>query len=188
MNVFLPYSDYSKSVSVLDNSRLNKQIIEAGQILSAIKTGKGWVNHPITKSFKPYPGSLWIYLNLAIREAQKRGMNPAIPKEFLNLPKENDCQTPKWLGREDFHASHRSALLRKGRADAICKTLKKFYKVRNFNNWLKDNGYNQKNQLNIAEIQSLELTAIKNRLKIYPNFYAKYGWKEPYTMGYVWPV
>lgn len=44
----------------LDRLRLNKQIVECGQILSALRGDtKAWVNHPCTKQYRNH--QLWLY-------------------------------------------------------------------------------------------------------------------------------
>ena len=44
----------------LDKLRLNKQIVECGQILSALRGNtKAWVNHPCTKQYCNH--QLWLY-------------------------------------------------------------------------------------------------------------------------------
>lgn len=60
MQVFVPYPEPFKVAQCLDKRRLRKQIIECKQILDAIDgVGKGWLNHPVTKMYKPY--RLWLY-------------------------------------------------------------------------------------------------------------------------------
>jgi len=49
MQTFLPYKDYDQCAEILDNKRLNKQILEAYQILKVLsgKSPSGaWRNHP----------------------------------------------------------------------------------------------------------------------------------------------
>ena len=63
MNVFVPYANPLETAKCLDRLRLNKQVIECSQILNAIDgTGKGWVNHPVTKMYKPYRQWLYRYM------------------------------------------------------------------------------------------------------------------------------
>jgi len=118
MQTFLPYDDFTKSLSVLDNKRLGKQRVEASQILNALsgKT-KGWVNHPATKMWRGYESALILYRNLSIIEWIRRGFNNTMP--FFSSPgggllfSPNAVIMPGWFGNKDFHASHRSNLLRK---------------------------------------------------------------------------
>ena len=114
MQTFLPYSDFIESAKILDNKRLGKQRVEAFQILKALrgdysKTG-AWENHPATRMWRGYSPALTIYMNTCIQEWCNRGFNNTMKK--INI-KNNRIISPPWLGDPDFHASHRSNLLRK---------------------------------------------------------------------------
>ena len=64
MQVFVPYKEPLMVAKCLDTRRLNKQVIECGQIIDAIEgKGKGWFNHPIVKMYKKYLGWLKLYSN-----------------------------------------------------------------------------------------------------------------------------
>ena len=116
MQTFLPYESFEESASVLDYKRLGKQRVEGMQIINAIsgvpkKDGKpyiGWVSHPCSVMWKPYVNALKHYTNIIILEWVKRGYNNNMQLyEFDNL------EMPHWLGKEEFHSSHRANLLRK---------------------------------------------------------------------------
>lgn len=112
MQTFLPYENFSESLRCLDYRRLGKQRVEAMQILNALQPGytqKGWVNHPATKMWRGYEEALKMYMNMCIEEWVNRGYNNNM--EIVKIAK--DVTMPPWLGNEDFHASHRSNLLRK---------------------------------------------------------------------------
>lgn len=112
MNTFLPYADFALSASVLDRQRLGKQRVECLQILTALKNGGGWSNHPCTKQWKGYETALAWYGLAICNEWKNRGYKDTVAekiKKFIVDP----LIMPPWLGREDFHASHRSNLLRK---------------------------------------------------------------------------
>jgi len=49
MQTFLPYSDFYKSISILDNKRLGKQRVEAKQILNIIKNKKNRYEYKCNK-------------------------------------------------------------------------------------------------------------------------------------------
>lgn len=118
MQIFLPYSDFRKSLEVLDNKRLGKQRVETYQILSAItgrlkKDGtpyKGWLNHPCTVMWKNYVPALKMYLNYSIDVWVSRGFNNTMEKDYFD---ENDLVMPDFIGNERFHSSHRANLLKK---------------------------------------------------------------------------
>lgn len=109
MQTFLPYPSLTKSASCLDYRRLGKQRVEATQIHNVImgKT-KGWIHHPAVKMWTGYPGGLALYTNTIIQEWIDRGYTNNMPM----LPVFS-YELPPWFGDPDFHASHRSNLLRK---------------------------------------------------------------------------
>jgi hypothetical protein len=141
VQTFLAYPDFAKSVKVLDWRRLGKQRVEAFQLLCAngcnwalaerqwrIEQGlmkdkplrKGWVNHPATVMWREYDQALAVYMNLAIAEWESRGYQntmryrPYLYNEFFGMKEYRDMvDMPLWLGDPQFHASHRSNLLRK---------------------------------------------------------------------------
>ena len=62
MQIFIPSPSCLQTARQLDKRRLNKQIIEAAQILRAIDgEGKGWKNHPVTQMYRPYKQWLQLY-------------------------------------------------------------------------------------------------------------------------------
>jgi mRNA-degrading endonuclease YafQ of YafQ-DinJ toxin-antitoxin module len=112
VNTFLPHSDFRKSAKVLDNKRLYKQIVECKQILNILldKTDKkGYRNHPIVAMWKGYEDALFVYQMEMFKEWAFRRWGFEVKVD--NSPKK--YKIPEWLGREDFHKSHQSNLLRK---------------------------------------------------------------------------
>ncbi len=92
MQTFLPYSDITESMRVLDNKRLGKQRVETYQIISAI-TGrlkldgtpyKGWVNHPCSVMWRNHVPLLKMYLNASIDEWVKRGFKNTMDREDID--------------------------------------------------------------------------------------------------------
>jgi len=118
MQIFLPYSDFTKSLRTLDTKRLGKQRVETYQIISAITSRpkldgspyKGWLNHPCTIMWKNHIPALKYYLNCAITEWILRGYNNTM--NFENVIKE-EIVIPSFIGNERFHSSHRANLLKK---------------------------------------------------------------------------
>lgn len=107
MQTFLPYPDFRESARVLDRSRLGKQRVEAFQIMRALKDSTyGWQNHPAVKMWRGYEGSLNEYYKSIVYEWVSRGYSHNMPMTLSD----DAVIHPPWLGREDFHASHRSAL------------------------------------------------------------------------------
>lgn len=75
MQTFLPYDDFHEVASVLDSKRLNKQLLEGRQILSALAgLSKGWRNHPATKMWAGSEGVLHRYLFAIAQECKVRGI------------------------------------------------------------------------------------------------------------------
>jgi len=55
MQTFLPYKNYSQCAEILDNKRLNKQILESYQILKVLSgqsPSGAWRNHPAVLMWK----------------------------------------------------------------------------------------------------------------------------------------
>jgi hypothetical protein len=122
MQTFLPYKDFVKSARCLDNKRLGKQRVEAYQILNALTcpVSRGWINHPATRMWMGHEGALWVYASCVCDEWVRRGYsNDKMKKNLSRIGKKLSKRSswnlvpPSWLGRREFHASHRSNLLRK---------------------------------------------------------------------------
>ena len=112
MQTFLPYPNLKKSLKVLDRRRLGKQRVEAFQILNILLNRterRGLRNHPAVLMWRGYENALKLYLNKAIRLWVARGYRNTMKFEMI----EGKIVLPAWFGDEDFHAAHRSNLLRK---------------------------------------------------------------------------
>ena len=115
MQTFMPLPDFIETAKVLDNKRLNKQKVEAYQILNVL-SGKsnGWKNHPAVKMWTGHEGCLAEYALCIAYECLHRGFKDTlIPKleEYKNTYK--DKTKPIWIGKEEFHLGHKSNLIRK---------------------------------------------------------------------------
>lgn len=114
MQTFLPYADFHKSAAVLDYKRLGKQRVEAIQILNAIQgKSKGWVNHPCVKMWRGFEHALLDYADAMIQEWVKQGYKNTIDVSKLREQATGSYNLPWWFGKEKFHISHQSNLLRK---------------------------------------------------------------------------
>lgn len=117
MQTFLPYPDFAMSAACLDNKRLGKQRVEAKQIYLALTNPTyGWQNHPAVKMWKGYSIALTFYGECVCAEWIKRGFKDSLRDWFYNeglVEGMNELPMPLWVGNSDFHASHRSNLLRK---------------------------------------------------------------------------
>jgi hypothetical protein len=114
MQTFLPYPDFAESAKVLDYRRLGKQRVEVLQLLKALQAGGGWSNHPAAKMWNGYENALVSYGLFICKEWIGRDYNDTCFDKILSYCDEDANTTlPPWLGNEDFHAAHRSNLLRK---------------------------------------------------------------------------
>lgn len=113
MQTFLPYSDFVKSAECLDMRRLGKQRVETWQIYNALTQGNRWKNHPAVKMWRGYEKALLEYGIAICEEWVKRGYKDSLLPKFKGEHKRFGYVFPIWLGKEIFHASHRSNLLRK---------------------------------------------------------------------------
>jgi hypothetical protein len=128
MQTFLPYPNFARSARALDGRRLGKQRVEALQILRALhRPGSGWRNHPAVRMWRGYEQALAAYGLAVCAEWRARGHADTcaekIAAELLAITRRKRVRTqvelralgrlPPWLGRRAFHASHRSALVRK---------------------------------------------------------------------------
>lgn len=121
MQTFLPYPDFNSSARVLDRQRLGKQRVETLQIMSALMTGTGWVNHPATLMWRRYEWALLRYQKAICDEWLERGYKDTCYEKTELLYNRHRRWTeeliwPNWLGIEGFHISHQSNLMRKDRA------------------------------------------------------------------------
>lgn len=118
MQTFLPYPDFAESASSLDDVRCRNQRRESVTILGLLLTNAtgGWANHPATLMWKGYEHALIVYTIEFCKEVFGRGFNDytqeVLEQALRVVPK---GPMPHWLGQDEFHASHRSNLLRKDR-------------------------------------------------------------------------
>jgi len=115
LQTFLPYPDFARSAACLDNKRLGKQRVECLQILKALSDPTySWQNHPAVRMWRGSEHALRVYGQEICNEWTKRGFQDTCSDKLFALDTANWlAATPKWLGDDAFHASHRSNLLRK---------------------------------------------------------------------------
>lgn len=111
MQVFIPYPEPIKVARCLDKKRLNKQIIEAKQIISAIvKTYKGqvtaWASHPVVKMYKN--NTEWLQLYTDVLEYYRDGREDIA----IHLSNQADRGRPSWM-TEALCNSHKRRLAEK---------------------------------------------------------------------------
>ena len=136
MQTFLPYADYSATAAVLDNQRLNKQALEAWQIMMTLlaldpagnyREPKGWRNHPAVKLWRGHESALLDYTGAMVTEWVSRGYKSTIYDKaqatyevamLRGLVNDNQpAAQPEWAYDptfiDRFTSSHRTALLAK---------------------------------------------------------------------------
>lgn len=113
MQTFLPLPNFRYSLECLDMRRLSKQRLEAVTIYKVLSVGllSGWAKHPVVSQWKGYTNALADYANIAMDVWIERGYKSSLQKIPLVDGLTDD--DPPWLGLPEFHASHRSNLLRK---------------------------------------------------------------------------
>lgn len=119
MQTFVPYADFQRSAEVLDNKRLNKQLLEGRQIYSIISSGRttgGWVNHPAVKMWRNRDNALFLYLEAMKDECDARGISTTknwdaiLEMHEWNWDRGSGVIMPMWWGDERVHESHRNNL------------------------------------------------------------------------------
>jgi hypothetical protein len=119
MQTFVPYPDFAESAAVLDNKRLNKQLLEGRQIYQILVSGRrtgGWVNHPAVKMWRNYDMSFFNYLESVKDECVHRGIqteknwNAILDLHEKNWNRGSKIVMPPWWNDERVHESHRNNL------------------------------------------------------------------------------
>ncbi|NKE62384.1 cytoplasmic protein [Lentzea sp. PSKA42] len=128
MQTFLPYPDFAATARVLDRRRLGKQRVETLQVQRALVVpGHGWRHHPAVRMWAGFEEALvryglevcavWrAYGFLDTCEATMRS-DLARAKEITVVRTQDELAAagdlPGWLGDDELHRSHQSALVRK---------------------------------------------------------------------------
>ena len=113
MQTFLPSSNFTTAAHMLDSKRLNKQILEAYQILNVLSgqspTG-GWRNHPAVKMWRGHEMILLKYANAMIQEAKWRGIKT--DKNESNINNLYNKASLTWGNEEPSWMHNKSKLMR----------------------------------------------------------------------------
>jgi len=108
---FLPYPDIKRSIQSIDNRRLVKQMVEAYQIIRALRgETDGWRRHPATLMWEGYEEMLKVYYNECISQHVGRGGATKMAPMDVDTDK---VRKPWWLGWKHLHFSHQASLIRK---------------------------------------------------------------------------
>ena len=125
MQTFLPYRDFRQSAEVLDNRRLNKQILEGYQILKVLNSDDpkaAWRNHPAVKMWRGCETTLYDYVITMVDVATLRGIKTDKNLENINnlrnATRHNwGSQKPFWINTQPIidriTESHRANLYKK---------------------------------------------------------------------------
>jgi len=124
VQTFLPFASARQSAACLDRQRLGKQRVGTFQIMKSLLQPwavGGWVNHPAVKMWRGYELALLSYQRAVCREWTGRGYADTCMGKTLAIYLAERGRAsivrpiplPWWYGREEFHAAHRSNLLRK---------------------------------------------------------------------------
>lgn len=126
-------TDFSETAKSLDRLRLNKQALEAWQIMMTnlamdadgnYRKPKGWYNHPAVKMWRGYEVTLYFYIKAMVDEWVSRGYNSTILEKAqftMECAQLNGLvhtsEFPYWMKDENLYSqivsSHRTALLHK---------------------------------------------------------------------------
>jgi hypothetical protein len=114
----MPLPDFVNTATILDMRRLGKQRVEAMQILRVLAgLSDGWKNHPAVRMWSGRGWVLGEYGLAMCQEWIRRGYRDTCTAKIRTLMQDYFWHErrgiPDWIGDEDFHASHRSNLLRK---------------------------------------------------------------------------
>ncbi|WP_297737610.1 MSMEG_6728 family protein [Nocardioides sp.] len=127
MQTFLPFSDFERSARALDAKRLGKQRVETIQVVRALTVpGYGWAHHPAALMWKGYEEALGSYGIACCRVWTELGYGDTCAATIATDLASAGVGTirsqaeladrgalPPWLGDDEVHVSHRSALVRK---------------------------------------------------------------------------
>jgi len=132
MQIFLPFADFIKSLTALDSKRLGKQRIEAFQLWLAItnRTNKvGWKRHPLVKMWQGFEVALRDYICKSVeifgsrktkdgkRFYDNTKMLEYIDKYDLKIKSDEVITLPSFIGKDEFHDSHKAMLFHKGKME-----------------------------------------------------------------------
>lgn len=119
MQTFVPFDNFEDSASVLDNKRLNKQLLEGRQIYKILASNQlkgAWVNHPAVKMWRGFDNALFEYLRVIKDECLYRNIqteknwNALTEMHDGNWYRGNNIVMPNWWGNDKVHESHRNNL------------------------------------------------------------------------------
>lgn len=122
MQTFIVSTDHEETGWILDRKRLNKQILEAYQILNVIRGNEfnsngritAWAHHPAVMMWVGYHDALAEYAWQLVSVANRRDINVSTYREILP-PRTRSAPMPWWWESDvdKVIASHQASLYRK---------------------------------------------------------------------------
>lgn len=197
MQTFLPYASFTKSAKVLDGRRLNKQCLEASQLLLlAEKLDLGqevrnnYVKHPAFLMWRGFELCLWRYANAMFCEYvhRHRGVQHARHHLLFNmLYYQPTLAVPKppWLGDNVVHGNHRARLLMKGAVDVLVRRVKLATTLGT--EITLDRGLKYARNYSLANFATIDEQLDKADIPRFANHYSQFGWSEAMTDKNYWP-
>lgn len=122
MQTFLSEPTFAESAAVLDNARLNKQLLEGRQMLNALAGNqKGFLNHPATNMWRGYETTFVSYLRIVAMECARRDISAqnnwdAIAAIYMDNFEDSYTEPPWWKPSREKNRimlSHRANLYNK---------------------------------------------------------------------------
>jgi len=189
MNTFIPYPDIEKVAGCLDSQRLVKQSVETGQILNTLQGGAGWANHPAVKMWRHNTNFLVNYGLAICAQCKARGYKweGMYDKIIAFYDESRNDEAPDWWGGP-IHDTHKSKLLLKGCFDVLCHGIKRYFGLKNVNNWLKTYVGKEKHELCYDDLGIVRKFLDKAPDYGKVNHYEKFGWGVGMNREYIWPI
>ena len=119
MLTYLPVPSFEETASILDTNTLDKQRFDTLKIMDILINSMGWKHHPAVLIWEGYEAALLDYqFAICFEWHVMRGFEDDCLKRTIDLFYQHpwlreDKATPRWLGDEEFHLGHQSALIRK---------------------------------------------------------------------------
>jgi len=132
MQIFLPFADFIKSLNALDSKRLGKQRLEAFELWMVITgrvTKSGWLRHPLVRMWKGFEVAIREYICKSVeifgsrktkdgkRFFDNTKMLEYIDKYDLKVKSNEVIALPDFVGKDEFHDSHKAMLYHKGKLE-----------------------------------------------------------------------
>jgi hypothetical protein len=117
MQIFLPYADFQKSATVLDNTLLGSQIVFCNKVLNTLHEtdGQGDYNHPVVRMWKFYEYRLAELGLICVTEWERRGYierpEQHSLEQHINWAEDSSREYPMWFGDEAMHQQYRRILI-----------------------------------------------------------------------------